>query len=135
VSLFKHQQDLEPSADLFPKLHYRLPTEAAHHLDMLIDENAHLLAQATLIPDSAKAPRALLEKETVFLLACLESWEAAVRTALASKTVEAMGKEALEWDALMVSCRATKSSCETSLAALRNVEMGSMSVPLFLQVS
>jgi hypothetical protein len=101
---------------------------------MLFDENAHLLAQAPLIPDSAKAPRALLEKETVFLLACLESWEAAVRTARASKNAEAMSREARDWDALMVRYRAMKLSCETSLAALKKHKMGSVSVPLFQQV-
>lgn len=126
------QQGPEPSsAGRFPTLRYGDPAEAAHHLDMLIVEGAHILAQAPLEPKSSASSRATRKKEALFLLECLNSWHTAARKAVFSRVMDTDSEEALAWDNHLERCRVARTSCQEVLEALRSQEMGPVSVPSY----
>lgn len=99
------------------ELRFASPTEAAHYLDDLVEQVAHLAQQEREIPRSATAAIEMHRNICRYLLSCFESWSNACSATITERGWTLTPSEATSYEALWQRYRVTKAMAERCIGS------------------
>lgn len=93
-------------------LKFESPKEAAHRLDLFMDEIAHISGDAQSNLSQAEEYSALLKEENVYLTACLDSWLLSLKSTMESQSGVTKAHDERIWEALQECHRTVRATYE-----------------------